>query len=102
MVASLFLSLHPAFSVSYFNRRAFTVQRALLLQNLVLKERTAHAPLSLMGLSAPLVAEASIALAWDSQSPLEAAKSGSTVEREPSLQYERAILIIHFTQLFSR
>lgn len=101
MVTSLFLSLHPAFSVSYFIHRAFIVQRALLLQNLALKERTAPALPSLMGLSAPLVVQASIALVWDSQSPLETAKRASTAEREPSLQYENAILIMYFIQLFS-
>lgn len=100
-INSLFLSLCPAFSLCYSIHRVFTVQRALLPQNLVLKEPTAHALLSLMGLSAPLVEEASIALVWRSQSPLEAAKSASTAEREPSLQYEIAILIIYCIELVS-
>ncbi|KAF3847745.1 hypothetical protein F7725_020773 [Dissostichus mawsoni] len=64
--------------------RAFTVRRALLLPNLVLKEPTARVQLSVMGLSAPLVLEDSIAPVWDSQSPREAAKSASTVEKEPN------------------
>lgn len=73
--------------------RAFTVQRVLSLPSLVLREPIPHALLSVMGLSVPLVVEAIIALAWDSKSPLEAARSVSTVEREPSLQYGNAILI---------
>lgn len=73
--------------------RASTVQKALLLLNRVLKELTVHVQPSVMGLSAPLVAEASTAAVWASQSPLEAAKSASTVEREPSLEYENYILI---------
>lgn len=40
-----------------------------------------------MGLSAPRVVEASIAVAWDSRSPLEAAVRDSTADRGPSLQY---------------
>lgn len=40
-----------------------------------------------MGLSAPRVAEAGIAVVWDSRSHPEAAKSDSTADREPSLQY---------------
>lgn len=66
--------------------RAFTVQRELLLPNIVLKGPTVHVQLSVMGQSAPLVEEDSIALVWHSQSRLETAKSASTVEREPSLQ----------------
>ncbi|KAE8295325.1 hypothetical protein D5F01_LYC06251 [Larimichthys crocea] len=65
---------------------AFTVQKAVLLLNRVLKEPSVHAQLSVMGLSAPLVVEACIAPVWDSQSHLEAAKSASTVDKEPSLQ----------------
>lgn len=75
--------------------RAFTVQKAVLLLNRVLKEPSVHAQLSVMGLSAPLVVEACIAPVWDSQSHLEAAKSASTVDKEPSLQYENAILKIY-------
>ena len=59
---------------------------ALLLLMLVLKEPSVHVQLSVMGLSALPVAEASIAPVLDSQSLLDAAKSASTVEREPSLQ----------------
>lgn len=40
-----------------------------------------------MGLSAPRVAEAGIAVVWDCRSHPEAAKSDSTADREPSLQY---------------
>lgn len=82
-------------SVFYSINRAFTVQKALLLPNHVLKEPTVHDQLSVMRLSAPLVAEASIAPVLDSQSPLEAARRASTAEREPSLQYEYATLIIY-------
>ncbi len=67
------------------SNRVFTAQKAHLLPNRVLKEPTVHVQLSVMGLSAPLVAEAGTALKGDSQSPLEAVKSASTVEREPSL-----------------
>lgn len=81
--------------------RAFTVQKALLLRNRVLKEPTVHAWLSVMSLGAPLVAEASIAAVWDSRSPLEAAKSASTVEREPSLEYENSILMFFLIQFAS-
>lgn len=67
--------------------RVSTVQRALPLPNHALREPTAHAQLSVMGLSVPLVAEASTALVLDSQSPLEAAKSVTTAEQEPSPLY---------------
>lgn len=68
--------------------RAITVQKALLLQSHVLKELTVHAQLSVTSLSAPLVAEASIAAAWVSQSPLEAARRAITVKKEPSQEYD--------------
>ena len=92
---NIYFFLSVSFSFCHTNYRAFTVQRAPLLQNLVLKGPTAHAPLSVMSLSAPLVMEASIALVWDSQSPLEFAKTASSVEGEPSPQYENAVLKIY-------
>lgn len=55
-----------------------------------------------MGLSAPRVVEASIAVAWDSRSPLEAAVRDSTADRGSSLQYAthfsrcKELLIIEF------
>lgn len=75
-------------SICYSICRVFTAQRVGLPQNLVQKEPTAHDQLSVMSLSAPHVVEAGIVLVWGSQSLLEAAKSASTAEREPSLQYE--------------
>lgn len=47
-----------------------------------------------MGLSAPRVAEASIAVAWDSRGHLEAAKSDSSADREPSLQYANDFVLL--------
>lgn len=82
----------------HFFVRAITVQKALLLPSRVLKAPTVHARLSVVGLSAPPVAEASTARVWDCQSPLEAAESASTVVREPSLQYENTI----FNNLLNR
>lgn len=55
-----------SFSLLPLCNRASTVQKALLLLNRVLKEPTVHVQLSVMGLSVPLVAEASTAVAWDS------------------------------------
>lgn len=81
--------------------RGFTVRMAVLFPNLVLKEPIAHAPLSVKGLNAPLVVEASFALGWDSQSPLESAESASTAEREPNLLYANAISVIYSVQVFN-
>lgn len=53
-----------------------------------------HVELSVMGLSAPHVAEASIAVVWDSRSHPEAAKSDSTADREPSLQYANDFVLL--------
>lgn len=83
-VRSLCLCLPPC-------NRASTVQKALPLLNRVLKEPTVHVQLSVMGLSVPLVAEASTAAVWDSRNLLETAESASTVEREPSLEYENSV-----------
>lgn len=84
-----------SFSPSVPPFRGFTVQTALLFLNLVLKEPTVLALLLVIGLNAPLVAEASIALEWDFQSPLEAAEIVFTAEREPSLLYANVITVIY-------
>lgn len=76
--------------------RDFIVRRALLLLNLAPREPTALVRFSVTGLSAPLVAEASIAAPWDCHSRLEAAKNDTTAEREPNLLYENDILILGF------
>lgn len=76
--------------------RAFTVQKAPLLQSHVLRELTVHVQLSVTSLSALLVAEASIAVAWVSQSPLEAARRAITVKKEPSREYDNTFFDIFF------
>lgn len=76
--------------------RAIIVQKALLLQSHALKELTVHVQLSVMSLSAPLVAEASIAAAWVSQSPLEAARRAITAKKEPSQEYDNTYFDIFF------
>lgn len=73
--------------------RDFSVQRALLLPNLVPRERTVHDLLSVTSQSAPPVAEASTVLVLDSQSLLEVAKGVSTVDWEPSLLYDEAVSV---------
>lgn len=73
--------------MSLFCNRAFSVQKVHLLQSRVLRGRSVHVWLSVMGLSAPRVVEASTAEAWDYQSPLEAAVRDSTADRGPSLKY---------------
>lgn len=74
--------------------RAFSVQKVHLLQSRVLKGCTVLVLLSVMGLSAPRVAEAGIAVVWDCRSHPEAAKSDSTADREPSLQYANDFFIV--------
>lgn len=98
MLASVYVKYTRGTNGSFFPSgplRGFTVQTALLLPNLVLKEPTVLALLSVIGLNAPLVAEASIALEWDFQSPLEPAESVSTAERELSLLYANVITVIY-------
>lgn len=67
--------------------RALSVQKAPLLQSRVLKGHTVLVEVWVKGLSAPRVAEAGIAVAWASRSLLEAARSDSTADGEPRLQY---------------
>lgn len=77
-----------------FCYRAFSVQKVHLLQSLVPKGRTVHVLLSVMGPSAPSVAEASIAVVWDSWSHPAPAESVSTADREPSLQYANVFVLL--------
>lgn len=100
-IAYMMVGIHIKKSLFLCNR-AFSVQKVHLLQSRVLRGRSVHVLLLVMGLSAPRVVEASIAVAWDSRSPLEAAVRDSTADRGPSLQYEnhflrcKELLIIEF------